>query len=94
MLKVYDLIAFQFEKYCRSRGELLRDNWRNISLKVRQDFNFVCKDIIPRHLLPIDIVALFGPKEEDGEKRRKIRRSQKRWGIHFDDQDGNKGDGS
>lgn len=79
-LKLYDLIAHQFSEYCRIRGQPFSGDWKAAPAKLVQDFSIVCRDIIPRHLLPAEIVEFFGPKEVEAEMRRKERRDLKKWG--------------
>ena len=79
-LKLFDLLAHQFADYCRARGQLFSGDWKAVPGKLVQDFVAVCRDIVPRHLLPAEVVAFFGPKEVEAELRRKERRDLKRWG--------------
>lgn len=79
-LKLYDLIAHQFSDYCRARGQPFAGDWKAVPGKIVQDFAVVCRDIVPRHLLPAEVVSFFGPKEIEAEMRRKERRDFKRWG--------------
>ncbi len=79
-LKLYDLIAHQFADYCSIRGLPFAQEWSAAPSKLVQDFCVVCRDIIPRHLLPAEIVEFFGSKEVEAEMRRKERRDLKRWG--------------